>query len=108
MCAKPNGTFLRSFFLNCFFLPFLSGAAAPAPAAGFAMLCLRRRFLLVGYRTFARTFAGTRVGVSPLSANRKVAAVTESTIGADFDEPLDVHRDVFTQVAFDVAFVLDD
>jgi hypothetical protein len=28
---------LRSFFLNVFFLPFFSGAAAPPAAAGFAM-----------------------------------------------------------------------
>src|SRR5450759_1626545 len=38
-CTSPCGTCLRSFFLNCFFLPFFSGAAAPpaAAAAGFAM-----------------------------------------------------------------------
>src|SRR5581483_609806 len=40
--TSPCGTFLRSRFLNCFFLPFFSGAAAPAPgaaapAAGFAI-----------------------------------------------------------------------
>jgi hypothetical protein len=28
---------LRSFFLNVFFLPFFSGAAAPPAAAGFAI-----------------------------------------------------------------------
>src|SRR5208282_5821251 len=40
-CTNPCGTCLRSFFLNVFFLPFFSGAAAPpaAAAAGFAM-CL--------------------------------------------------------------------
>src|SRR5579862_436249 len=31
--AIPCGTCLRSFFLNVFFLPFLSGAAAAPPAA---------------------------------------------------------------------------
>src|SRR3954451_15695401 len=36
ICATPCDTCLRSFFLNCFFLPFLSGAAVPA-AAGFAI-----------------------------------------------------------------------
>src|ERR1700759_5296745 len=35
--ANPCGTCLRSFFLNVFFLPFLSGAAAPPAAAGFAI-----------------------------------------------------------------------
>src|SRR6476646_11336916 len=37
MCTTPNETCLRSFFLNVFFLPFFSGAAAPAAAAGFAI-----------------------------------------------------------------------
>src|ERR1700690_2184914 len=38
MCATPWDTCLRSFFLKVFFLPFLSGVAAPpAAAAGFAM-----------------------------------------------------------------------
>src|SRR2546423_13387763 len=39
MCTTAWGTCLRSFFLNCFFLPFFSGAAgAPVAAAGFAMI----------------------------------------------------------------------
>src|ERR1700722_1941995 len=36
-CTSPCGTCLRSFFLKVFFLPFLSGAAAPPAAAGFAI-----------------------------------------------------------------------
>src|SRR5947209_18863195 len=36
-CTSPCGTCFRSFFLNVFFLPFLSGAAAPPAATGFAM-----------------------------------------------------------------------
>src|SRR6267378_882935 len=37
-CTSPCGTCLRSFFLNVFFLPFFSGAAAAPPAAaGFAI-----------------------------------------------------------------------
>ena len=32
----------------------------------------------------------------------------QSAVGADFDVPLDVHRDFLAQVAFDRAFVLDD
>jgi len=34
--------------------------------------------------------------------------MTESTIRADFDQPLDVHRNIFAEVAFDVAFAFDD
>src|SRR5215472_13882789 len=36
-CTSQCGMCLRSFFLNVFFLPFLSGAAAPPAAAGFAI-----------------------------------------------------------------------
>src|SRR5271166_4200190 len=36
-CTSPCGTCLRSFFLNVFFLPFFSGAAAPPAATGFAI-----------------------------------------------------------------------
>src|SRR6185437_10678967 len=34
--------------------------------------------------------------------------MTVSTIGTDFDQSLDVHRNIFAEIAFDVAFVLDD
>src|SRR5438045_7887883 len=44
-CTSPCGTCFRSFFLNFFCLPFLSGAAAPAAAAtGFAIFVLSLRF----------------------------------------------------------------
>jgi len=32
----------------------------------------------------------------------------ESAIRANFDEPLDVHRNVFAQIALDATFALDD
>src|SRR6185437_13218279 len=38
MNATPCGTFFRSFFLKTFFLPFVPAAAAPAPAAAFAII----------------------------------------------------------------------
>src|SRR6266581_6060758 len=47
MCTTPNETCLRSFFLKVFFLPFFSGAAAPAAAAGFAMKSVLGRWSLV-------------------------------------------------------------
>src|SRR5437868_3916867 len=109
MCANPNGTFLRSFFLNCFFLPvFFSGAAAP-PVAGFAInLCLRCRFLLVRYRALTRTFASAGVCVRALSPHRKVTTMTEAAVGADLDQPLDMHRGVLTKITLDVGLILDD
>src|SRR6476661_1615310 len=112
MCTTPNDTCLRSFFLKVFFLPFFSGAAAPPAAAGLAIkpqfrLSLRRRLLLLCDRSFARTFTGARVGVRTLSADRQVAAVTESAIGANFDEPLDAHLDFLAQIAFHEALALN-
>jgi hypothetical protein len=32
----------------------------------------------------------------------------ETAVGLDFDKPLDVHRNVFAQIAFDLAFGFDD
>src|SRR6266478_1329531 len=47
-CTSPCGTCLRSFFLNVFFLPFFSGAAAPPAAAGFA---IKPQFQVLGLRS---------------------------------------------------------
>jgi hypothetical protein len=71
-------------------------------------LCFRCRLLLLSDRAFARTLAGAGIRMGALSANRQIAAVTESAIRTDFDEPLDVHRNVFAQIAFDAAFAFDD
>src|SRR5512146_3564783 len=70
-------------------------------------LCLGARLLLVGDGALARSFAGTRVGVRALSANRQAAAMTEAAVRADFDQPLDVHRNVFAKIAFDAALVFN-
>src|SRR5581483_8386500 len=72
------------------------------------ILCFRRRLLLLRDRALAWSLPGTRVGVGTLSTNRQVAAVAESAIGADFDEPLDVHRNFLAQIAFHQAFAFDD
>src|SRR5689334_14103240 len=92
ICTTPWGTCLRSFFLKVFFFPFLSVAPVPPAAAGFAIflqssvsvlgpqsltcgpvLCLCRRLLLLGDGAFAGTFAGARISMCTLAANRKVA-----------------------------------
>src|SRR5258707_672895 len=54
-----------------------------------------------------RTFAGTRVRVRALAAHRKIPAVTNAAIGLNFNQPPDVHLDLFAQIAFDPAFLLD-
>src|SRR5258708_16117218 len=71
-------------------------------------LRLRGGLLLVGHRALARALAGARIGVRALAADRQAAAMTEAAIRADFDQPLDMHRDIFAQIAFHVAFVLND
>jgi hypothetical protein len=42
-----------------------------------------------------------------LSADGQIAPVPVSAVRADFDEPLDVHRSVLAQVAFDSTFGLN-
>src|SRR5258708_15658598 len=71
-------------------------------------LCLRRCFLLVRYRALARTFTRAGIGVRPLTAHRKIPAMTVSAVRADLDEPFDVHRDFFAQIALNAAFALHD
>ena len=83
-----------------FLVPFSSPGMQPG-------LGLRGGLLLVGHRV-AGTLAGTSVGVRTLSANGQAAAMTIAPpIRANLDQPLDVHRDVFTKVAFNRRFVLD-
>ncbi len=96
---------MRSFFLNFFALALLVARRTLLLCHG---LCLPRRFLLIGYRALARTLAGAGIGMGALAANRQAAAVTIPAIGTDFDQALDVHRDIFAQIAFDVAAFFDD
>src|SRR5450432_433464 len=91
-CTTPVWTTRFSFFLKLFFLPALTGA--------FAILCLTRGLFLVGYRTAARTLARAGVGMCTLSPNRKAAAMPQTAVRAHLDVTLDVHRDLFAEVAF--------
>src|SRR3984957_17999642 len=79
----------------------------PAASAPALPLSLRRRFLLACDCALTRSLAGARVGVRALAASRQVAPVAQSTIGLNVNQPLDVHRDIFAQIAFDLAFVLN-
>src|SRR5712691_3702150 len=56
----------------------------------------------------ARALARARVGVGALAAHGEVAAMAHPAVGADLHQPLDVHGDVLAEVAFDVAFLVDD
>src|SRR5690606_7820379 len=48
-----------------------------------------------------RAFAGARVGAGALTAHRQPAPVAHAAVDAEIHQPLDVHRVLATQVAFD-------
>src|SRR5208283_4275388 len=58
-CTSPWGMCLRSFFLNVFFLPFFSGAAAPPAATGFAMYL---KFSVLSSQSLSKTFLQKKLG----------------------------------------------
>src|SRR5262249_49715209 len=63
--------------------------------------------LLLRNRALARTLARARVGARALAADRQAAAMPRAAIAADFHQPLDVHRDLFAEVALDPALLFD-
>src|SRR5581483_416385 len=74
----------------------------------YIVLSLRGCFLLVSDRTLARSFTRARIGVCALSTNRQVTAMPEPSIGSNFDEPLNLHRGVLTQITLDATFGLNN
>src|SRR6266850_3614945 len=55
----------------------------------------------------ARALAGARVGVRALAAHRKIPAVANAAIRLNFNQPADIHLDLFAEIAFHPAFLLD-
>src|SRR5262249_2787597 len=55
----------------------------------------------------SRPLPGARVRMRALAANRQVSAVPDPAIGLNFDQPADVHLDLFAEVTFDTALLLD-
>src|SRR5579871_6711348 len=55
----------------------------------------------------ARTLTGASVGVGALATNRQIAAMTNAAISLDFNQAANVHLDLFAEIAFDAAFLLD-
>jgi hypothetical protein len=108
----PSRRFLRRFFRSRgdFFLFALGGrlrAHLNTP------LLLRNLELFADRNRLARTFASARVGVRALPADRETFAVTQTTIGLQIHEPLDIltdgaakfafYRDVFLDVFSDAS-----
>src|SRR5437879_4906334 len=87
----------------------------PGLACCFLLVChicntslalLLRRLLLAGYRAL-RTAARARVGARALAAHWQVAAMTQTAIAADLDQPLDVHVHLAAQIALDFMLAVD-
>src|SRR5882757_7024001 len=55
----------------------------------------------------ARALAGARVGVCALAAHRKIPAMANAAIRLNFNQPADIHLDLFAEIAFHPAFLLD-
>src|SRR6266567_2342394 len=104
-CAARCCWFCHKFALSSWLLALSSKPKAKSQQQD---LRFRRRFLLLRHRSLARTLAGTGIRMSALAADRKIAAVAESAIGADFDETLDVHRNFLAQVALYQPLGLND
>src|SRR5712672_2008561 len=54
-----------------------------------------------------RALAGARVGMRALAAHRKIPAVANAAIRLNFNQPADIHLDLFAEIAFHPAFLLD-
>src|SRR4030042_3731201 len=97
---KPTSLFLV-FFLAVVALLGL-GMSVSSPLLG--GLLPRRLF----DRMAARAFPRAGVCLRPLPPNRKLALVSHPAVAADVDQPLDVHGDLFAQVALDLLPLFDD
>src|SRR3989449_10470305 len=63
--------------------------------------------LLLARDRAPRPLLGARIRVGALAAYRQRLAVSRAAIGPDLHQPLDVHRDVGPQRAFDLVVPLD-
>src|SRR5687767_12317087 len=59
-----------------------------------------------GYRLLG-ALAGARIGLRALAAYRQVATMSQTAIGADLDQALDVQLNLAAQVAFDLVILGD-
>src|SRR5271168_3009699 len=87
--------------------PYKTYSRAAIAAAQGELSLLAGDLLLGSDGAAARTLAGASVGVRALAAHRKIPALADAAIRLDFDEPADVHLDLFAEIAFDAAFFFD-
>src|SRR2546430_5508496 len=64
-------------------------------------------YLLLACDRACRPFAGARIRVRALSANRQSAPVTKAAVTAEIHQAFDVHRHFATQIALDHIVVIN-
>src|SRR3546814_8741618 len=67
---------------------------------------LLRGFLLTGDRS-RRSLAGSRIGMRALAVHRQALAVPEPAVAAEIHEPLDVHRNLASEISFNDVVAVD-
>ena len=70
------------------------------------MLFLARRFLLSDCHA-PWPLASSRIRMRPLAPHWQAATMSQPTITADVHQPFDVHLNLFPQIAFDIALLID-
>src|SRR5712675_1606446 len=73
----------------------------------YKLALLAYRLFLCCDRAAARALAGARVGMRALAAHRQIPAMANAAISLNFNQPADIHLDLFAEIAFDPAFLLD-
>src|SRR5690348_4290188 len=75
----------------------------PFPIEPILLALLADGLLLRRHRAAPRAFPRAGVRVRTLSSHREIAAVTDSTVRLDFDQPADIHLDLLAEIAFHAA-----
>src|SRR5947209_12795574 len=73
-------------------------------AAAIKLTLFAQNLLFRSNRSAPRTLAGASVGVRALAAHRQVTAMPDATVRLNFNEPANVHLNLFAQIAFHAAF----
>src|SRR6476646_1766507 len=99
MCAMPSATFFLTFLRTR--APTFGFCGAVAILRCPSALLGRRRRLAHARARLLRALAGPGVGTRSLAANRQAAAMPNAAVAAEIHQPLDAHRHLAAQVAFD-------
>src|SRR3954469_14411532 len=68
---------------------------------------MKKRLLLLAGDRLGLAFAGARIGVRALAADRKAPAMAKPAVAGEVHQPLDVHGGLAAKVAFDREILVD-